>query len=558
MRSLLIATACAAAWLATPVSAQPRAADAILILDASGSMWGQVEGQTKIVAARKAVDTILARWKPADRLGLMAYGHRSKGECRDIELVVPVGPVDAAAIKGAVQRLNPRGKTPIAASLREAAGLLKHTENKATVILVSDGIETCDPDPCAVAAGLKKAGIGFTAHVVGFDVTDPLAKAQLQCIARATGGVYLDAGNAAGLDSAMSRVAQAAQGQRVASEAPAAAPRARDPFEGRNLRAMVRLAEGSDPLTESGISWQLREPNAENEPGDAVLTEYGARLAVKAPTGAFFVTVGLGQTTRSFPVTIEPGKTSTLDLVLDAAFVTSTGTVEGSGGSAEGVAWVVDRKDGENVTTVYDTVPTFVLPAGDYVLKLSKGSASAAKPFRVEAGDSIDLAVSLAVGRLAVDALYAAAGPKVEEGLSVEFRHPPKAVGEDGEWVMTLFDPLSVAHLAAGPYDMIIGAGDAKKTIRLEVVSGQDKRLTVDLNAGVVALTATSGQRIEIGETRKSITGTRKILVTNDDGAFQTVLPAGDYLAILSQDGKIVSETPLRVAAGERTELTLK
>lgn len=242
MRSLLIMAACAAAWLATPVLAQSRAADAILILDASGSMWGQVEGQTKIVAARKAVDTILARWKPADRLGLMAYGHRAKGECRDIELVVPVGPIDAGAVRGAVQRLNPRGKTPIAASLREAAGILKHTENKSTVILVSDGIETCDPDPCAVAAELKKAGVGFTAHVVGFDVTDPLAKTQLQCIARATGGVYLDARNAAGLDGAMTRVAQAAQGQKVASEAPAAAPRARDPFEGRNLRATARLA----------------------------------------------------------------------------------------------------------------------------------------------------------------------------------------------------------------------------------------------------------------------------------------------------------------------------
>ncbi|MBX9911729.1 MAG: VWA domain-containing protein [Beijerinckiaceae bacterium] len=558
MRSLLIAAACAAGLLVTPALAQPRAADAILILDASGSMWGQVEGQTKIVAARKAVDTILARWKPGDRLGLMAYGHRSKGECRDIELIVPVGPVDAVAIKGALQRLNPRGKTPIAASLREAAGILKHTENQATVILVSDGVETCDPNPCAIAADLKKASIGFTAHVVGFDVTDPVAKAQLQCIARATGGVYLDAGNAAGLDSAMTRVAQAAQGQKIASEAPAAAPRARDPFEGRNLRATARLAEGSDPLTDRRISWQLREINAEKAPGDIVIVEYGARLAVKAPTGAFFITVGLGETSRSVPVTIEPGKTLTLDLVLDAAVVTSTGAVEGSGARAEGVTWAVERKDGETVTTVYDAVPGFVLPAGDYVLKLSKGSAAATKAFRVEAGDSIDLAMSLAVGRLAVDALYAAAGPKVEEGLSVEFRHPPKAVGEDGEWVMTLYDPLSIANLAAGPYDMIIGTGDAKKTIRIEIASGQDRRLTVDLNAGVVALTATSGQRIEIGETRKSITGTRKILVTNDDGAFQTALPAGDYLAILSQDGKIVSETPLRVAAGERVELTLK
>lgn len=62
----------------------------------------------------------------------------------------------------------------------------------------------------------------------------------------------------------------------------------------------------------------------------------------------------------------------------------------------------------------------------------------------------------------------------------------------------------------------------------------------------------------EIGETRKSITGVRKILVSNDDGVFQTAPPAGEHLAILSQDGETLSETPLRVAAGERAELTLK
>ena len=75
-----------------------QGADAILILDASGSMWGQVEGQTKIAAARRAVDSILSKWKPSDRLGLIAYGHRSKGDCKDIEMIVPVSRFDPARI----------------------------------------------------------------------------------------------------------------------------------------------------------------------------------------------------------------------------------------------------------------------------------------------------------------------------------------------------------------------------------------------------------------------------------------------------------------------------
>src|SRR4026208_880569 len=90
--------------LASPAMAQ--GIDAILILDASGSMWGQVDGQTKIAAARNAVDSILSKWRPTDRLGLIAYGHRSKGDCKDIELMIPVSRFDPARIKAAVNGLN--------------------------------------------------------------------------------------------------------------------------------------------------------------------------------------------------------------------------------------------------------------------------------------------------------------------------------------------------------------------------------------------------------------------------------------------------------------------
>ena len=224
MQRIALIFAMIAATLSAPVQAQDKgqqkasAGDTVLILDASGSMWGIVEGQSKIAAARQAVGSILSKWNPSDRLGVMAYGHRSKGDCNDIEMIRPVGPVDAREISSTVERLNPKGKTPLTQALRQAAQSLKSNENKSTVILVSDGIETCNADPCAAAAELKKAGIGFVAHVIGLDVTDPLAKAQLQCIARNTGGVYLDAANASGLQQALGRAVDVTQGKKVVSE----------------------------------------------------------------------------------------------------------------------------------------------------------------------------------------------------------------------------------------------------------------------------------------------------------------------------------------------------
>ncbi len=182
----------------------------MLVLDASGSMWGQIQGRAKIDIAREAVGNMLEAWPRNQQLGLMAYGHRSKGDCADIEVLRQPGVLDAAALQKTVNGLQPKGMTPISASVRMAAEQLKFTERKATVILVSDGEETCHADPCALGAELEKLGVDFTAHVVGFDLPEGKARAQLQCLAKATGGRYVEARDAAELNKALGQIAQAA------------------------------------------------------------------------------------------------------------------------------------------------------------------------------------------------------------------------------------------------------------------------------------------------------------------------------------------------------------
>lgn len=187
-----------------------QSGSAILVLDGSGSMWGQIEGKAKITIAQEVVGGLL-KDLPADQaLGLTVYGHRRKGDCSDIETLVSPGSGSRDAIGEAVAGIKPKGKTPMTDAVIAAAKALKYTENAATVILVSDGIETCAPDPCAAAKALEEAGVEFTAHVVGFDVSDPKALAQMQCMARETGGRFLTASNADELGDALTQVASAA------------------------------------------------------------------------------------------------------------------------------------------------------------------------------------------------------------------------------------------------------------------------------------------------------------------------------------------------------------
>ena len=180
---------------------------AIIVFDASGSMWAQLEGKTKIEIAKKTLADLVTNWDEDKQLGLLAYGHRKKGDCNDIETLVPVGKVDKAGMISTVNKINPKGKTPISASIRMAAEELKFTEDNATVILISDGKETCNADPCATASELEKLGVNFTAHVIGFGV-DKQTSEQLKCIAANTGGKYFPADNAEQLNDALKKVVE--------------------------------------------------------------------------------------------------------------------------------------------------------------------------------------------------------------------------------------------------------------------------------------------------------------------------------------------------------------
>jgi len=241
----------AVVWTAV-AQQSPEASSIVLILDGSGSMWGQVDGTAKITIAKEAMGSIIESMPDTARVGLILYGHRRKGDCDDVERAVALGVVDKPALSAAIEGLNPKGKTPITRSLRAAVEILQAEEGTATVVLVSDGEETCDPDPCAATRELREAGVDFVVHVIGFDVNDE-QRAQLECIADAGGGRYFTAANAEDLEFAartatMASVEEPASGEgRVWIDEPAVAapgpegphlghPRAARTGAGRRLR----------------------------------------------------------------------------------------------------------------------------------------------------------------------------------------------------------------------------------------------------------------------------------------------------------------------------------
>ena len=140
----------------------------LFILDASNSMNAKwTMDQTRIQAAKellaKEIDGLVGT--PNLEVALRVYGHQSPitatfQDCNDTKLEVPFAPDNYQAIKNRIKSIQAKGTTPIARSLEAAAEDFPDRESRNIIILITDGVEACDNDPCVIAQKLK-VNIGF-------------------------------------------------------------------------------------------------------------------------------------------------------------------------------------------------------------------------------------------------------------------------------------------------------------------------------------------------------------------------------------------------------------
>lgn len=174
------------------------------ILDASGSMWQKTSEDYKITTAKTMMKRLVDQMPDNAQVGLVAYGHRSKTDCNDIEVLSSLQKLDRTALKQKLDAINPVGKTPIANSINETIKILETTKTKATIVLISDGLETCEGDACALVRAAREKGIIITLHVIGLALEEK-DLSTLECIAQAGGGQYFPAQNSSELLDALNK-----------------------------------------------------------------------------------------------------------------------------------------------------------------------------------------------------------------------------------------------------------------------------------------------------------------------------------------------------------------
>ena len=180
----------------------------VIVLDASNSMWGQVNGKTKIEIARTELNKLLAKPEISSQAQVMVYGSQSKSSCTDIKRLDEGA--DSEALSKAINQIRPLGRSPIGAALKQAAS---NIQGQGSIVLISDGTESCDQDPCAIAKELKQQQPGLKIYAVSLQTENQ--NQTLTCIAESSGTDVLSANQ---LDSVVPQWLQATNSPSASSQ----------------------------------------------------------------------------------------------------------------------------------------------------------------------------------------------------------------------------------------------------------------------------------------------------------------------------------------------------
>ncbi len=177
-----------------------------IILDESGSMKQALGKSTRIATARSVLETVLEKIPDDFNVGLRLYGDRfasnQKQTCTDSHLVVPIQKLNRARILSIVGATKPRGETPLVYSVLQTINDLK-AAGGGSVVLITDGEESCHGDAVAAATALRNSGLDVTVNIVGFTLTAKQSQQALSALASGTGGRFYSAQSGEALGRAL-------------------------------------------------------------------------------------------------------------------------------------------------------------------------------------------------------------------------------------------------------------------------------------------------------------------------------------------------------------------
>ena len=183
----------------------PEKTRILFLLDGSGSMLSKWEGTTRMGAAKRLLSQLVDSLQDNSQveLALRVYGHqydRRLQNCEDTKLEVGFRKDNHELIVKKLKAITPKGTTPISYSLQELEKDFPDDPSyRNIVIIITDGLESCDGDPCEVSKVLQRKQIFLRPFVIGLGLNESFND-QFDCLGR-----FFDAANIEAFHSVLNK-----------------------------------------------------------------------------------------------------------------------------------------------------------------------------------------------------------------------------------------------------------------------------------------------------------------------------------------------------------------
>jgi len=611
----LLGAGAAAAQTAPPPAAQPGLPTAIVVLDASSSMKEKAGGASKIDSVRTALGQAVETYGGRLSFGLVAFGHRKASNCADSEILAKPGELTAETQSALLEKIKPKGQSPIAAALTDAASGAP-AQARLDIVLIADGGDSCDADACSTAVAMKEKSPSLRVHVIGFgDKQEDLKP--LSCLAGTTGGTFVVAANADELKQGLAAILDTAAAspqappQTVARDESAAAPPPAiallpgmstvQPlhFDTRPARTPPQSAPSKppepaaqpDPNTApaqtppQSVETEKQQPAAEPEPNATQAQTPAQEAAAEAqqpaaetepPSQPRPEAEGAGETAvqksasppPSRTAAVEPKKPAISDAVQNRRPVPVTFKAlvsEGGPRLQSGLTWRVYESKAslpnaryKLVSTHRDAMPTAALLPGEYLVNAAYGLSNLTKKIKVESGRSVEETFVLNTGGLKLAAVLPSGDPLPTSPARYDILSDEADQFGHRKMVLRNAKPDTVIRLNAGAYHIECLYGDANATVKADVTVEPGKITEATLKQTGAKTTFKLVQSLggeALADTKWTILTSAGDVVKENAGALPThILAPGSYSVIADHAGLNYTRT-FSIGSGEAKQV---
>lgn len=335
---------------------------------------------------------------------------------------------------------------------------------------------------------------------------------------------------------------------------------AQQPAPQYNVITDAVLFDGGPSLGNSDrVRWDFyKADRAGGRTDDNAGGSYDATFEAKLPAGKYVGVAALGNVTREVPFEVRDGNVARPKVNFDAAELTIV-PKRSPGGDVETQAKTEITRD-DFKDSVYGQNTVFV-PAGEVLLTGRIGPARAEEKLAIKAGEKISHELVIPSGVVIAKAVYAEGGRAVEtDDIRFEAMSAKETLDGTRETINGIYGTGKMMEMPAGDFVMRARLGKVTVEQPFTVTAGKRTEITIDLDAGVLAIKAPGAERIDIVETTRDLQGTQKEISGRYGTQHQETLHPGDYSVKVSYDkksGHEPKEIKATVKAAERTETSV-